>query len=140
MNKSLHASPETVDTLLRMKDDLEEHRDIMETMRNMLQEEKVTLSRSMIATLDRLEAKDAAGSAVEKLDDLDELLERKDRYTELSDAYRIFTAAPDSMDTDVKFVMKTDEIKLPDDDEPVQTPCAGAGRFCRLVQGAYSSP
>ena len=40
MNKSLHASPETVDTLLRMKDDLEEHRDIMETMRNMLQEEK----------------------------------------------------------------------------------------------------
>ena len=44
MNKSLHASPETVDTLLRMKDDLEEHRDIMETMRNMLQEEKVTLA------------------------------------------------------------------------------------------------
>ena len=139
MNKSLHASPETVDTLLRMKDDLEEHRDIMETMRNMLQEEKVTLSRSMIATLDRLEAKDAAGSAVEKLDDLDELLERKDRYTELSDAYRIFTAAPDSMDTDVKFVMKTDEIKLPDDDEPVQTPVQEQEGFVAWFKGLFQS-
>ena len=139
MNKSLHASPETVDTLLRMKADLEEHRDIMETMRNMLQEEKVTLSRSMIATLDRLEAKDAAGSAVEKLDDLDELLERKDRYTELSDAYRIFTAAPDSMDTDVKFVMKTDEIKLPDDDEPVQTPVQEQEGFVAWFKGLFQS-
>ncbi|WP_418421138.1 hypothetical protein [Anaerotruncus colihominis] len=139
MNKSLHASPETVDTLLRMKDDLEEHRDIMETMRDMLQEEKVTLSRSMIATLDRLEAKDAAGSAVEKLDDLDELLERKDRYTELSDAYRIFTAAPDSMDTDVKFVMKTDEIKLPDDDEPVQTPVQEQEGFVAWFKGLFQS-
>ena len=139
MNKSLHASPETVDTLLRMKDDLEEHRDIMETMRNMLQEEKVTISRSMIATLDRLEAKDAAGSAVEKLDDLDELLERKDRYTELSDAYRIFTAAPDSMDTDVKFVMKTDEIKLPDDDEPVQTPVQEQEGFVAWFKGLFQS-
>ncbi|NBI77361.1 hypothetical protein D3Z39_00480 [Anaerotruncus colihominis] len=139
MNKSLHASPETVDTLLRMKGDLEEHRDIMETMRNMLQEEKVALSRSMIATLDRLEAKDAAGSAVEKLNDLDELLERKDRYTELSDAYRIFTAAPDSMDTDVKFVMKTDEITLPDDDEPALAPVQEQAGFVAWFKGLFQS-
>ncbi len=139
MNKSLHASPETVDTLLRMKGDLEEHRDIMETMRNMLQEEKVALSRSMIATLDRLEAKDAAGSAVEKLDDLDELLERKDRYTELSDAYRIFTAAPDNMDTDVKFVMKTDEITLPDDDEPALAPVQEQAGFVAWFKGLFQS-
>lgn len=117
IHKSLHKSPETITTLLKMRDDLEEHRDVTETMRNLLQDEKIALSRSMIDTLDRLKDKGAADNAIEKLDDLDELLERKDRYVDLSEAYGIFTAAPEGLDTDVKFVMKTDEVKIPEVEE-----------------------
>lgn len=99
IHKSLHESPETITTLLRMRDDLDAHRDITETMRNMLQDEKISLSRGMIGTLDRLKDKGAADSAIEKLDDLDELLERKDRYVDLSKEYGVFTAAPEGPST-----------------------------------------
>ncbi len=121
MNVSLHKSPETVDTLLRMKDDLENYRAVSETLRNLLQEEKVALSRKMIATLDRMEADGAADSAVAKLDDLDELLERKDLLQALSDDYRIFSDAPEGLETEVSFLFRTDEIDLPEA-EPQQAP------------------
>ena len=138
IHKSLHESPETITTLLRMRDDLDAHRDITETMRNMLQDEKISLSRGMIATLDRLKDKGAADSAIEKLDDLDELLERKDRYVDLSKEYGVFTAAPEGLDTDVKFVMKTDEVKIPEPAEETAAPVEEKQGFFGWLKGLFT--
>ncbi|RGX55934.1 hypothetical protein DWV16_06180 [Anaerotruncus sp. AF02-27] len=116
MNKSLHASPETTETLLKMKNDLEEYRNVSESLRWAMQDQNVEISRKIIANLDNLQAKDAVGNAIGKMDDVDELFERKELFVQLSEQYRIFTDAPDDLETEVKFVMKTDEIKAP---EPV---------------------
>lgn len=138
IHESLHESPGTITTLLKMRDDLDEHRDITETMRSMLREEKISLSRGMIATLDRLKDKGAADNAIEKLDDLDELLERKDRYVDLSKKYGVFTAAPEGLDTDVKFVMKTDEVKIPEPVEETAAPVEEKQGFLGWLKGLFT--
>ena len=104
----------------------------------MLQDEKISLSRGMIATLDRLKDKGAADSAIEKLDDLDELLERKDRYVDLSKEYGVFTAAPEGLDTDVKFVMKTDEVKIPEPAEETAAPVEEKQGFFGWLKGLFT--
>ncbi len=115
MRESLHKAPETVEVLMKLKEDLETHRDIMESLRTATLQENVNLSRDMIATLDRLEAEDATGEGIQKLDDIDEILARKDAYVELSDQYGVFTQAPEGIDTEVKFVLKTDSIEKPEE-------------------------
>ena len=139
INISLHQSPKTTTTLLKMKDDLEKHRDISESLRWATLPKNVDIGRSMIETLDRLRAKDTVGSSLNKLDDADELLDRKEALVALSDQYRIFTDAPAELDTELKFIMKTDEIKAPEAEEkpaPVEEKKSGFLDWCKgLVSG-----
>lgn len=129
INISLHESPKATTTLLKMKDDLEKHRDISESLRTAMLPENIDIGRSMIETLDRLQDKDAVGNSLDKMDDADELLDRKEALVDLSEQYRIFTDAPEELDTELKFVMKTDEIELPEEDEEVEEPEEDKGFF-----------
>lgn len=139
INVSMHQSPKTTTTLLKMKDDLEKHRDISESLRWATLPKNVDIGRSMIETLDRLRAKDTVGSSLNKLDDADELLDRKEALVALSDQYRIFTDAPAELDTELKFIMKTDEIKAPEVEEeavPAMEEKSGFLDWCKgLVSG-----
>ncbi|MEG1870090.1 MAG: hypothetical protein RR205_04495, partial [Oscillospiraceae bacterium] len=118
VHESLLQSPESTKTLIKMKNDLEEHRDISESLRKAVDPENVETSRNIISTLDRLQGKDAIGGSIGKMNDLDELLARKDAFTEISDRYAIFTQAGQGVETELKFVMKTDEITAPEPKEP----------------------
>lgn len=129
INISLHQSPESTNTLLKMKDDLEIHRDISESLRTAMLPKNIDIGRSMIETLDRLEAKDAVGDSLDKMDDADELLDRKEALVDLSDEYQIFTDAPDELETELKFIMKTDEIEAPEEDKEVAEPEEQKGFF-----------
>lgn len=134
INVSLHQSPETTTTLLKMKDDLEKHRDISESLRWAMLPKNVDIGRSMIETLDRLQAKDTVGSSLNKVDDADELFDRKEALVALSDDYRIFTDAPAELDTELKFIMKTDDIKIPETEEktaPVEEEKSGFLDWCK---------
>ena len=139
INVSLHQSPKTTTTLLKMKDDLENHRDISDSLRWALLPKNVDIGRSMIETLDRLQAKDTVGSSLNKMDDADELFDRKEALVALSDQYRIFTDAPAELDTELKFIMKTDEIKAPEVEEetaPVTEEKSGFLDWCKgLISG-----
>ena len=97
----------------------------------------MALSRKMIATLDRMEVEGAADSAVAKLDDLDELLARKDILEALSEDYRIFSDAPEGIETEVSFLMRTDEIDLPEP-EPTPTPEPEDTGFVAWLKGFAS--
>ncbi len=124
LDRSLHAMPQTVDVLLRMKDDLFEQREISEILRDSLAQDKVDTATRMFGTFDRLQEKGSVDKYVGQVDDADLLLERKDAIVELSNQYRIYTDAADEADTALKFVMKTDEIEKPEapqaDEEPAE--------------------
>lgn len=129
INISLHKSPETTDVMLKMKDDMETHRDISESLRTAMLPKNIDIGRSMIDTLDRLEAKDAVGDSLDKMDDADELLDRKEALVDLSDQYQIFTDAPEELETELKFIMKTDEIEAPEQETKNAPPEEEKGFF-----------
>lgn len=117
LNASLHNSPDTIKTLMNMKDDLEQYRNVAEIMRVATDQKNVDLAREAVEKLDKMESENVVDKSIEKLEAADELLARKDEYVALGKDYRIYTQAGDSVETDVKFIMKTDEIKKP---EPVK--------------------
>lgn len=119
LDKSFHSSPASVAQLLKMKGDLENNRDIAETLRNMMTDRNISMTRDIISTLDRFKAEGTVDEYMSKLDDADELFARKDLIVELSDDYSIFTEASQDAETKVKFVMKTDEIEKPVVVQPV---------------------
>ncbi|WP_138203848.1 hypothetical protein [Haloimpatiens lingqiaonensis] len=55
-----------------------------------------------------------------KTTDIEKLIDIKDNIVKLSDEYESFTGVTEDMEGKVKFVMKTDEIKLPDKKEEVK--------------------
>lgn len=139
INNSVHASPETVDVLLKMKEDMFQYRDISEILRDSLEPDKVQTATRMFSTFDRLQNKGSADKYVNQIDDVDSLLERKDAIMDVADGYRIYTDAAPEADTSVKFVMKTDEIKKPDttkkEDSTSQEPANEKHSFTEWAKG-----
>jgi X-X-X-Leu-X-X-Gly heptad repeat protein len=138
MNESLHNSPDMVDQLMEMKHDLEDNRRIMEIMKDAIEEDNIELANKLLDALpdlqegiyqlqegskqlaDNMQKFDDKGieklkeEATEKLDDVDELMDTKDALVKVSEDYTIFTDIGENMTGKVKFVMKTDEIKIPE--------------------------
>ena len=53
-----------------------------------------------------------------KITDVKEILDVKDEIVNLSKNYGTFTGLGDDMEGNVKFIMRTDEIKKPKEEEP----------------------
>ncbi|MEA5010208.1 MAG: hypothetical protein VB100_00610 [Angelakisella sp.] len=113
MADSLADAPDTVKTLMKMKDDLNEYRKVSDALRVAVAPQAVSSFQSVFSTLDRLEQEGAVDRYVGQVNDIRDLLARKDAYVELAKNNTIFTAAPSSLETELKFMMKTDEIKIP---------------------------
>ncbi|MEG1448682.1 MAG: hypothetical protein RSC41_05050, partial [Oscillospiraceae bacterium] len=122
MRESLRQSPEMIRTLVKMNGDLEDNRNISDILKKAVSEENSETLKGMIGTLDRLIDEDAISGYVENVDDIKELLERKDALMELSNNQQSYAGAADDAETNVKFIMKTDEIKKPEPvkEEPVK--------------------
>lgn len=110
-NKSFHASPKTITTLKKMKEDLEMSRDVTDSLKLATDDRTVRIAKDMIELIERYDREHTLDKIKDKVDNFDELMQRKDAIQELSDHYTIFTEAEDNMETSVKFVFKTDEIK-----------------------------
>lgn len=112
-NDSLHKSPKTLQTLLKMKEDLDNNKDIADTLKLSLDDEVVKVAREMIEVIERRDEKGDLEKSKNKLDDLQDIIDRKDAIITLSDNYTTFTGKQNDMNSSVTFVMKTDEIKIP---------------------------
>jgi hypothetical protein len=124
MNTSLHKLPETTKTLLKMQDDINSNRSIMDIFKKAMSQSTVTVFKNTFDTLDDFKKDGTVDDYTEKLDEADDLIARKNVYLKLADDYKIFTQAADGADTQLKFVMKTAEIKADDktaEAEPVST-------------------
>lgn len=59
-----------------------------------------------------------SGKVTEAMDDLNEVLDTAHAALDQSQEYRSYAGASDDMETSVKFIMKTDEIKRPEEKTP----------------------
>lgn len=110
---SLNQLPTTAKTLLKIEKDVNGNRDLMNTLRRATEPSTVSLLRSSLNSLTSLE-KSGTTDLTATLDNIDDLLARKDAYLELADKNSIFTEAADGTSTEVKYVYETAEVKVPE--------------------------
>ncbi len=137
LNKSLHAAPQTVATLLQMRDDLMEYKKVSEAMRVTVNQKNIDTFRKMINTLDRLEQEGAVDGYLGQVEDIQQLLKRKDAYVQLAKQYSTFTGAPEGFDTELKFVMKTDSVKVPEADPETKEASAQVQESSSGIKGFF---
>jgi hypothetical protein len=112
--------PGTVSTLLKMRTDILNSKDVMNICRKATSDDTVSVFRKALNQADSLISDAKDNGYLDKIDSAQELLARKDEYLKLADEYQIFTEAADGATTSVKFVYKTAEIKKPATEKAVQ--------------------
>lgn len=122
VDASLHNSPETVDDLMQIKDDIMDNREISEIMKKTVDPDSVDHANQMFNIFDDLQAKGSIDKYTGQADDLQELTDRIDAYVDLADSYRIYSDAAEDADTSVTFIMKTDEVDKPEKPQPPEAP------------------
>jgi hypothetical protein len=112
--------PGTMSTLLKMRTDILNSKDVMNICRKATSDDTVSVFRDALNQADSLMSDAETNGYLDKIDSAEELLARKDEYLKLADQYQIFTEAADGATTSVKFVYKTVEIKKPTTEKATQ--------------------
>ncbi|MFD3158164.1 hypothetical protein ACFIJ5_15130 [Haloimpatiens sp. FM7330] len=137
LEEKLDDAPELLEKVNNMKKDLEMNRKVLELTQEALNDNNVKMARELMDALpdledgiDKLEdgSKELSDGMDkfkkegidkiddelnEKVDDVEELMDTKDEIVKLSDNYKTFTGIGKNMTGKVKFIMKTEEIKMP---------------------------
>lgn len=137
-NKEFHKSPETLKTLLRMRDDLDKNKSLADTLKLSLSDEVVSVARQMIELIEKYDEKKELEKTKDKLDDIKDIIDTKDSIIKLADEYKTFTGKQDDMDSKVTFVMKTDEIKIPKKKEQFVAKTEEKKSFLEWLAGIFS--
>lgn len=122
--------------LLSMQQDLKDSEDILRITKGALQKDNISRARELIKSLPELEEgigdlaegstklnegmqkfdkegiKELNNEGQEAIQKIDDLVKTKDKLVELSNEYDTFTGKSNEMDGSVKFIMKTNEIKV----------------------------
>ena len=114
---SLNKSPETLTTLIKMKNDLEENKEITDTLTLAIRDDMVKTARDIIDIMDRYDKENKLPDVKTKIEDVNDLIEKKDALDEISKNYSIFSSADAQMDSGVQFIFKTSEITKPEEKE-----------------------
>lgn len=128
--------PETLAALMRIQADLTSGSEIMQALQNAMQPETLQTASGVIKTLDQFERQGLLAKYTDTADAAASLLGRARAWLALSAEYGLYTQAAEGMDTDVKFILKTDGIQA---EKPRQTqaqPQEDAG-FIAWVKGLF---
>lgn len=96
--------------LLGMQKDLTDNKNILDLLDKFETNKNISAANRLISNINDQGSIDDYRKMAS---DAELLMEKKDKLIELSDNYKIFTKADSSMSTEVKFIMKTDEIQRP---------------------------
>ena len=136
-NDSFHKSPETVETLLKMKNDLDDTRYMADTLNLSLNDEVIKAARDMIEIIDRRDAKGDLDKGEDYVDSMLDVAASKDAVVELSDRYTTFTGKKDDMQSKLMFVMKIDEIESKEKEVPFFPKNTGRKSFFQWIKGFF---
>ena len=136
-NDSFHKSPETVETLLKMKNDLDDTRYMADILDLSLNDEVIKAARDMIEIIDRRDAKGDLDKGEDYVDSMLDVAASKDAVVELSDRYTTFTGKKDDMQSKLMFVMKIDEIESKEKEVPFFPKNTGRKSFFQWIKGFF---
>lgn len=115
---SLNNMPQTLAALMRIQTDLASNSKIIQALQNAMQPETLNTASGIVKTLDQFEQQGVLSKYTDTADAAASLLGRVRAWLSLSEEYGLYTQAADGMETDVKFILKTDGIQA---EKPQQT-------------------
>ena len=89
-------------------------------MRKLQDDENIAKIKDIINTLDDFEKDEIIEEYSDKIEKLQDIVSRKDVLSELADTNNIYTDRVDNMDSEYKFILKTDDIKVPQKEEKIE--------------------
>ena len=133
---SLENMPKTVAALMRIQADLSSGSEIMKALQNAAQPETLSTASGIVKTLDQIEQQGLLSKYTDAADAASSLLGRVQAWLNLSKEYGLYTQAADGMDTDVKFILKTDGIKA-ESQQPAQAPAQEESGVVAWFKGLF---
>lgn len=108
---SLQDLPQTVAVLVRIRADLEANSSVMDALSGALNPDALQTAGGLLAQLDSIQSGVDLDGYAGMAETADMLLKRANAMLEIGQQYTIFTQKGDQMTSDLKFIMKTDEIR-----------------------------
>lgn len=133
---TLDNMPETLAALMRIQADLASGSEIMKALQNAMRPEALSTASGILKTLDQIERQGLLSKYTDVADASASLLGRTQAWLSLSAEYGLYTQAAEGMETDVKFILKTDGVKS---DKPQQTQAQAqeSAGFIAWVKGLF---
>ncbi len=114
-DKIVHDMPETLQTLIRMRRDILNSRDITDTLALGMDQRVIDAAQKVLDIIDAKDKDNKLDEMKDQLESIDNILDKKDRLIELSDEYDTFAGKQSDIKSHVSFILKTDSIELPEE-------------------------
>lgn len=114
---SFDHSPEMIEILVRLKKQLDENESMSDTLRKLQDDKNIERIKDIVSTLDEIDRDELIDDYTDKINKLQDMVSRKDVLKDMAEANEIYTDKADNMETTYKFVLKTDEIEIPKEEE-----------------------
>ncbi len=136
-DRQWHNMPVTLNTLIDIKQHLDNNKYLANTLKLSLNDDLIKAMRNVIHVVDKEENENRLVDIQSDLEQLKALDERKTALEELSEAYTSFAGGESGLDSQVRFVLKTDPIKKPEVEKVYEAPVEKKPSFLEWVGSLF---
>lgn len=137
VKKSLENIPQTLAALLRLRTDLQANSSIVDALAGVMNPQTLGTAGSLIQQLDAMQAGTDLNMYAGIVETAEMLLLRAQAIGDVGQKYTIFTEKGDGMTSDLKFIMKTEEVNV--QTEPQTEPSTEKGGIVGWIKGKSKS-
>ncbi len=137
-DRQWHNMPSTLNTLINIKDHLDNNRYLADTLKLSLDDSVIEAMRNVLDVVDKKENENRLADIQSDLEQLKALDDRKAALEKMSEAYTSFAGGASDMDSQVRFVLKTDPIEKPEVEKVYQPPVEEKPSFLKWVGSLFN--
>ncbi len=136
-DRQWHNMPKTLNTLIDMKHHLDNNRYLADTLKLSLDDSVIDAMRNVLDIVDRQENENRLNDIQSDLEQLKALDDRKTALEAMSEAYTSFAGDDSDINSQVRFVLKTDPIEKPEVEKVYEAPVEKRPSFVEWVGSMF---
>ncbi len=136
-DRQWHNMPKTLNTLINIKHHLENNKYLADTLKLSLDDQVIEAMRNVLDIVDREENDNRLNDIQSDLEQLKALDDRKIALEAMSEAYTSFAGDDSNINSQVRFVLKTDPIEKPEVEKVYEAPVEKKPSFVEWVGSLF---
>ncbi len=136
-DRQWHNMPRTLNTLINIKHHLENNKYLANTLKLSLNDDIINAMRNVLDIVDRKENENRLSDIQSDLEQLKALDDRKTALETMSEAYTSFAGDDSDINSQVRFVLKTDPIEKPEVEKVYEAPIEKRPSFFEWVGSLF---